>query len=387
MVDRLDKSAWAPLISTANMLTTVIAQLATANQETELEECLQAMVEVAAEEPNFFKVQLSQQLEPAKTLALLAKKKDIEEGIRMLALEWLTTYLEKRHSFLSKNIPQFANLALECCMAFMLEVDDSEDDLKEWAGRMDDEEGEEDADTLFRTGEQSIDRIVEAVTIEPLAQTLFQLVASFANQESWQAKHAALSAVKQTVEYVEEHSHIDEMAKLLIAHVDHAHPRVRYAALHAIGQLGNDQAPYFQETYHRQIMPLLLKKMSDPVDRVASMAMSGFVSYGEELDKTLMLSYAQEFMQHLVQRLQSTRHRMIQEEAITSIAVIAGVIEKDFALYYDGIMPLLKQFVMSATDEKQNPCEENRSNACLCLVSLWARRSSCLTQGRPLEPC
>ena len=36
------------------------------------------------------------------------------------------------------------------------------------------------------------------------------------------------------------------MTKMLLQHVDHPHPRVRYTALHAIGQLANDQAPTFQ---------------------------------------------------------------------------------------------------------------------------------------------
>jgi len=381
MVEILDKSDWAPLIGTANTLTNVMMQLVTAKQETELEQCLQEMVEVANAEPDFFKVLLTQQLEPAKTMAVIAKNKDLENGIRNLALEWLTTYVEKRPKFLSKTTPQFISLALECSMAFLLEVEDGEEDLKEWASRMDDEEGEEDADVLFHTGEETIDRIVEGMTIEPLAQPLFELIATFARQESWQAKHAALSAVKQTVEYVEEHNHVDEMAKLLIAHVDHPHPRVRYAALHAIGQLGNDQAPYFQDTYHRQIMPLLLRKMSDQVDRVASMAMSAFVSYGEELDKTLMLTYSQEFMQHLVQRLQSTSHRMVQEEAITSIAVIAGVIEKDFALYYDGMMPLLKQFIMQATGEKQRRLR-GKSFECMSLLGIAVGKEKFLPDAR-----
>jgi hypothetical protein len=134
---------------------------------------------------------------------------------------------------------------------------------------------------------------VEAVQMENLGQSLFELVGHFVKQDSWQAKHAALAAIKQTVEYAEVQEHIDDMAKLLIAHVDHPHPRVRYTALHAIGQLANDQSPSFQENWHQRVMPVLLNKMDDSVDRVAAMAMSAFVSFGEELDNSLMIGYAQ----------------------------------------------------------------------------------------------
>ena len=63
---------------------------------------------------------------------------------------------------------------------------------------------------------------------------------------------------------------------------------MRFTALHGLGQLANDQSPHFQETSHQQVMPVLTRKMDDQVDRVASMAMSAFVSFGEELDNSLM---------------------------------------------------------------------------------------------------
>ena len=100
------------------------------------------------------------------------------------------------------------------------------------------------------------------------------------------------------------------------------------------------------------------------------MSMSAFVSFGEELDDTLMIGYAPDFMQKLVGKLQSTRHRMVQEEAITSIAVVAGVIEKDFSQYYDGIMPLLKQFVtnVAVLDTTRKCVGPRRKCMIFCIV-------------------
>merc|ERR1719223_745948 len=166
-------------------------------------------------------------------------------------------------------------------MELMLEIEDGEQELREWVERMDDEEGEEDMDELYHNGEEAIDRVVEAMSMESVGTALFALVGNFSQQTHWQAKLAALTAVKQTVEYVEESEHMNEMAKLLLAHMDHEHPRVRYTALHALGQLANDQAPQFQEGNHATVMPVLLHKMDDSVDRVAAMSMSAFVSFGE----------------------------------------------------------------------------------------------------------
>uniref|UniRef100_A0A6U9NR28 TOG domain-containing protein n=1 Tax=Zooxanthella nutricula TaxID=1333877 RepID=A0A6U9NR28_9DINO len=370
LVGELDKKDWAPLTATANVLTQVLQQLATDNAQDELQECLQNYLEAANLQPDFFKQQLSSTMEPAQLLAKFVKtRQGLEEGVRSLALEWLVVYTERKSKWLAKSLPNFAALALECCMDFMLEVEDGDDALKEWAERMDDEEGEEDVDELYHNGEEAIDRIVEAMTMEASSAALFALVERFCQQDAWQAKLAALTAVKQTVEYVEESAHMNAMAKLLFQHVEHPHPRVRYTALHAIGQLSNDQAPEFQDSWHQTVMPVLLKKMDDPVDRVAAMAMSAFVSFGEELDNAIMIKYAGGVMEKLLQRLQSTKHRMVQEESITSIAVIAGVIEKDFAQYYDRIMPMLKQLLMMRADEKTGRLR-GKAFECMSLLGL-----------------
>jgi len=382
MVGQTEKSAWAPLLSTVGILVQVLQQLVQAREKELLQEALQALIDVAMTEPDFFKTQLTQSLEPAKFMSIVARSHDgLENGTRNLALEWLITYLEKRAKWLTKHLPQYMPLVLEATMEYLLGVDDGDEALKSWAERMDDEEGEEDEDELFHVGEEAIDRIGAAIPMEALGQALFHAIGQFLSLDSWQAKHAALAAVKQTAEYVEEKSHIDEMARLLLQHVDHPHPRVRCHALHAIGQLANDQSPTFQESCHQLVMPTLLRMMDDPVDRVAAMSMSALVSFGESLDKTLMEGYARSFMQKIVAKLQATQHRGVREESITSIAVIAGVIEKDFSQYYDDIMPMLKRFVMSCTSEKENRLR-GKSFECMSLLGLAVGKEKFLPDAR-----
>merc|ERR1719367_286329 len=74
-------------------------------------------------------------------------------------------------------------------------------------------------------------------------------------------------------------------------------------------------------------------------------------------------------MQKLVGRLQTSKHRMVQEECVTSIAVIAGVIEQDFSQYYDTIMPLLKRLVLNATGEKENRLR-GKAFECMSLLGI-----------------
>lgn len=382
LVESLDKKSWAPLVSTAGTMLQVLQQLAQANLQEELQECIEAYIEVATLEPNFFKQQISTNLEPATFFLTLVKTRDgADEGLRSLALEWLVTYIEKKPKWLAKIVPTYAPLALESCMELMLEIEDGEDELKCWAERMDDEEGEEDFDALFHSGESAIDRIAEAMGIENVITPLSTFIARYVAQDIWQAKHAAVAAIRQVAEYVEDFTHTAEMGRMLLEHVDHAHPRVRFTALNAIQEMSGEQAPKFQETSHQTVMPTLLRKMDDPVDRVTEMAMSAFVSFGTELDNALMMGHAHSFMQKLVEKLRTTSHRGIREESITSIAVIAGVIEGDFSQYYDGIMPLLKQLVMTATGEKENRLR-GKAFECMSLLGLAVGKDKFLPDAR-----
>merc|ERR1719252_364570 len=97
--------------------------------------------------------------------------------------------------------------------------------------------------------------------------------------------------------------------------------------------------------------------------------MSAFVSFGEELDNTIMISYSPSLMEKLGNRLNTSRHRGVREEAITSIAVIAGVLQKEFTQYYDQVMPMLKHFVLNATGEKENRLR-GKAFECMSLLGI-----------------
>jgi len=126
---------------------------------------------------------------------------------------------------------------------------------------------------------------------------------------------------------------------------------------------------------------VLLTKMDDQIDRVASMAMSAFVSFGEELDTAFMLTYAGPFMEKLVMKLRTSGHRMVKEESITSIAVIAGVIENDFSAYYDSIMPILKQLIVAATGEKESRLR-GKAFECMSLLGIAVGKDKFLPDAK-----
>jgi len=102
---------------------------------------------------------------------------------------------------------------------------------------------------------------------------------------------------------------------------------------------------------------------------VAEGALMAFQKFADDLDKSLIAPYAEGFTGKLLAKLQATRHRGLREECISSIAVIAGQLEEDFSRYYDTVMPVIQQFVVQATGEKEKVL---RGKAFECMSFLGA---------------
>lgn len=98
---------------------------------------------------------------------------------------------------------------------------------------------------------------------------MFQAVAEFVRLGTWKHKVAAIMTLSQVAEVVEEETQMDEIVKLLLRrsihnycslsilpleHMNDPHPRVRYAALHAMGQTATDCTPYVQEAWAQEVV-------------------------------------------------------------------------------------------------------------------------------------
>lgn len=328
------------------------------NDEAALQECLQALVQVVESSPGIFQGNLDKVV---PMMLAIATHSQFIDGVRQMAFEFLVSLCEKRTKTCAA-FPHFVEKLVHLCMTFMLDIEDEEhwnDDATEnveWSN--------------YDTGFANIDRVAracEAQMLEHLFTTVRQFVGS-----TWKHKLVAVMCLSQSAEVVVDESQVDEIVGLLVSLVNDAHPRVRYAALHAIGQTSTDQSPYIQETHSELILPLLGRVMEDAVPRVAGHAAAAFVNFAGDLEKETLLPHVPEFMAKLG-RLMILPARVAQEQAITAIAVVAGVIGASFVPYYKELAPVLKQIVVTKTrmDERKL---RGKAFECLSLMGLSVGR-------------
>jgi hypothetical protein len=123
----------------------------------------------------------------------------------------------------------------------MIDIDDDIDEswMNPKEGFKESEEDEDEDNVTF--GKYSVDRLIGSLGTEKMIPLLEILVMkTLENDNDWRFKNCGLMALSQVGEYIEEPKNIAPIVPKVIEHFGHKNPKVRYAAIHCIGQLAED---------------------------------------------------------------------------------------------------------------------------------------------------
>jgi hypothetical protein len=81
------------------------------------------------------------------------------------------------------------------------------------------------------------------------------------------------------------------MIPRVLEHLVHKNPKIRYAALHCIGQISDDMTEEFQETYGDQVLPAMVAVLEDPVPRVSAHCCSAITNFMDGASDELVEQY------------------------------------------------------------------------------------------------
>mmetsp|Transcript_8735 Transcript_8735/g.11822 ORF Transcript_8735/g.11822 Transcript_8735/m.11822 type:complete len:1130 (+) Transcript_8735:104-3493(+) len=349
-----------------SMLETLAAAL-NSGEESQAQEALEALIELADNHPRFLRSQLDPVL---NAMILIAEADQLEDSTRNYAVEFLLTLAEARAKApgMLRKCPHFVQRLFTCLLGFLLDVDDS----PEWYTADSDEECEDGSGERYDVGQEGLDRLAMALggkTILPLAS---QVLPGFLQDPDWKKRHAALIALSQIAEgcsklMVKQLGAVAEMCLGCMC-VD-PHARVRWAAIHAVGQTCTDLGPDLQQQEHARLLPALLQVMDDHAQpRVQAHASAAVVNFSENCSPEIMRPYMDQLITKLMLLLQSGK-KLVMEGALTALASVADCAQEEFQKYYDGVMPFLKNILMTATD-KTHRMLRAKALECLSLVGM-----------------
>ncbi|KAI7993158.1 Importin-5 [Camellia lanceoleosa] len=334
-------------------------------QEVTAQEALELLIELAGTEPRFLRRQL---VDVVGSMLQIAEAETLEEGTRHLAVEFVITLAEARERApgMMRKLPQFISRLFAILMKMLL---DMEDDPAWHSAESEDEDAGETSN--YSVGQECLDRLSIALggnTIVPVASE--QLPAYLAAPE-WQKHHAALIALAQIAEGCSKVmiKNLEQVVNMVLNSFQDPHPRVRWAAINAIGQLSTDLGPDLQVQYHQRVLPALAAAMDDFQNpRVQAHAASAVLNFSENCTPDILTPYLDGIVGKLLVLLQNGK-QMVQEGALTALASVADSSQEHFQKYYDAVMPYLKTILVNATD-KSNRMLRAKAMECISLVGM-----------------
>ncbi|KAK7893324.1 hypothetical protein WMY93_022476 [Mugilogobius chulae] len=274
---------------------------------------LKSLVEIADTAPKYLRPNLEATLQLCLKLCADTNLTNMQ---RQLSLEVIVTLsetaaamLRKHQALVAQSVPQM--------LAMMVDLE--EDD--EWAQA--DELEDDDFDSNAVAGESALDRIACGLGGKIILPIIKQHIMQMLQNSDWKYRHAGLMALSAIGEgcHQQMETILGDIVRVVLEYCADPHPRVRYAACNAIGQMATDFAPTFQKNFHKRVIEALLATMKDHGNpRVQAHAAAALINFTEDCPKSLLVPYLFDLVQHLsaimqakLQEVQSHMQAKLQE--------------------------------------------------------------------------
>ncbi|KAA0204007.1 hypothetical protein HAZT_HAZT011606 [Hyalella azteca] len=354
----------------ADLLPPMLNIIAASIEQGDDDALLKSLVDVAETCPKY----LRPQLEPILQLTVKVLPDDnIPEAFRHLLLEVVVTLAETAPGMVRKVSGKYLAQLIPHVLNMMTDLEDEED----WS--VSDELLEEDNDSSSVVAESSLDRLACGLGGKTVLPHINSALSQMLNSQDWKHRHAALMAISAVGEgcHKQMEAMLPQIMDAIIVFLRDSHPRVRFAACNAIGQMATDFAPTFQKKFHEMVVPGLLAVMEDAANpRVQAHAGAALVNFSEVCPKNILTTYLPTIIGQLERILEAKftelmekGTKLVLEQVVTTIASVADTAEENFLQYYDKFMPCLMYIIENANSQELRMLR-GKTIECVSLIGL-----------------
>ena len=334
------------------------------------EEALKNLRDLAETEEFYFKGKLNLAWELVQYVCALNTD---NLGIKNLALDFIVSLAGKLDEEFKKNQQLCEAL---CAQIFKVMVSIEQDVESTWATPPEGFEDNEDETIEIdyaKLGRKQISRMVEGLGEDFILPTVLNNIhqALTAQSDDWRIRYAALMAISELGQFIEEQNKIAELVPILITHAAAAHPKIRYAAIHCIGQLSEDYEEKFTEAHNSALIPVLITGLNDSVPRVKAEAANSLSLFSENCGSTVAISFLPSVMPALVSAISTSNCSLVLENVLECLTSISEVSKESFGAYYTQLMPFFLNIINNSTSEAHKKLRgraiEAMSTICTCV--------------------
>ncbi|XP_011405014.2 PREDICTED: importin-5 [Amphimedon queenslandica] len=347
---------------------------------------LKSFIDLAEHRPKFLRPEL------VKLLELMAKlmQAEVEDNWKQLSLEFVVTFAENGAAMLRK-LDKFHSLIIELCLNFMVQIEDDDD----W-NTADELANDDDSSSMTVSGETALDRLANALGGKAVLPHIISIIPKMLTSADWKHRYGALMAVSAIAEGCEKQMTpiLNDVITCVLPYCQDSHPRVRYAACNALGQMSSDFSPTIQEKFHDKIIPSLLPILDDFKNpRVLTHAGAALVNFCELCPKSVLSNYLSAIIPKLeasfkfgLSELVDKGRKIIIEQMVTTLATVADAAEELFAPYYPLFMPNLKHLMSNAVN-KEHRLLRGKTIECISFIGLAVGKEMFMQDAHEILDC
>ncbi|EDV47806.1 importin-5 [Drosophila erecta] len=335
---------------------------------------LKLLIEMTENCPKFLRPQLEFIFEVCMKVF---SSQDFEDSWRHLVLEVMVSLAENAPAMVRKRADKYIVALIPLVLHMMTDLDEDEN----WStADVVDDDDHSDNNVI---AESSLDRLACGLGGKVVLPHVMNALPAMLGHADWKHRFAALMAISAIGEgcHKQMEAILDEVMTGVLNFLRDPHPRVRYAACNAIGQMSTDFAPIFEKKFHSQVIPGLLSLLDDVENpRVQAHAGAALVNFSEDCPKNILTRYLDGIMAKLETILNSKfkelvekGNKLVLEQVVTTIASVADTCEAEFVAYYDRLMPCLKFIIQNANSDDLRMLR-GKTIECVSLIGLAVGR-------------
>ena len=195
----------------------------------------------------------------------IVQDKEADDNLREIAFEIIVSLIEEMPKILEKEDEKL-KLLVQNIFKYAMELDQNIDD--EWLNPnpitfISDEfipEKKLDEATSLLT------RLFEVVNEDKIlkftSDNIIELI-SHSSDEQWKYKYIAYITIAEIAGFIKDIESIQKLIKMIINDLFNKNIKIQYASLYCIAELSNEHNPDFQNTYHKDIVPNLIKLLNE----------------------------------------------------------------------------------------------------------------------------
>ncbi|XP_076750362.1 karyopherin beta 3 isoform X1 [Xylocopa sonorina] len=354
----------------SELLPAIVQVIAQSVEKQEDDALLKVLIDLAESTPKFLRLQLETIMDMCMKIF---SNEDMADSWRQLALEVLVTLAETAPAMVRKVGGKYIVSLVPLVLKMMTDIEEDE----KWS--FSDEIIDDDNDSNNVVAESALDRLACGLGGKTMLPQIVQNIPSMLNNSDWKYRHAALMAISAVGEgcHKQMEAILPQIMDGVIQYLQDPHPRVRYAACNAVGQMSTDFAPIFEKKFHDKVIPGLLMVLDDNANpRVQAHAGAALVNFSEDCPKNILTPYLGAIMAKLemilkikFQELVEKGTKLVLEQVVTTIASVADTCEEQFVRYYDKLMPYLKYIILNANQEEHKMLR-GKTIECVSLIGL-----------------